>query len=60
MPDKKVLARIDRLGHEIDSCAIELQKIKIGTDEWLKKNDRLFNLIAKRDRLLASVAEKIS
>ena len=55
MPDKKVLARIDKLGYEIDKSADKLRSLKIGCDEWMRENNRLFNLIAKRDRLLESV-----
>jgi hypothetical protein len=52
MPDRKLLARIEKLGADIDSCADALRKLKIGCPEWMKTNNRLFNLIAKRDRLL--------
>jgi len=57
MPDKKTAMRITKLGAEIDSAADILRGMKIGSPEWLKQNDRLFNLIAKRDRLVAT-AEK--
>ena len=55
--DKKTIARIAKLAAEIDSAADILRGMKIGSPEWLKQNDRLFNLIAKRDRLTAT-AEK--
>lgn len=55
--DKKTMARIAKLGVEIDSAADTLREMKIGSPEWMKQNDRLFNLIAKRDRL-AATAEK--
>lgn len=55
MPDKKTLIKIDKLGYEIDASADKLRKLKLGSDAWLKENNRLFNLIAKRDRLLENV-----
>ena len=55
--DKKTMSRIAKLGVEIDSAADTLRGMKIGSPEWMKQNDRLFDLIAKRDRL-AATAEK--
>lgn len=59
MPDKKTMARIDKLGKDIDACADSLRKLKIGTDAWMKMNDKLFNTIAKRDRLMASMIDSL-
>lgn len=51
---KKVVKRIRKLSDEIDGEAqsLEVLKDEIGSERWMKHNTRLFNLTAKRDKLI--------
>lgn len=54
---KKTLSmRIVELDRKIDSAADILRGMKIGSPEWMKQNDKLFNLVAKRERIIAQNA----
>ena len=58
MPDRRLLKKVDKLGMDIDACADALRAIKkIGSPEWLKLNDKLVNLIAKREKILAEIGK---
>lgn len=51
---KNVEKRVRKLSDEIDGEveSLEVLRDELGSERWNKHNNRLYNLIAKRDRLL--------
>ena len=54
---KKVEKRVRKLSDEIDGEveSLEVLRDEIGSERWSKHNNRLFNLIAKREVLIAEM-----
>ena len=57
---KCVEKKIRKLSVEIDgeTQSLEVLKDEIGSERWMKHNNRLFNLLMKRDRLIKEEEER--
>lgn len=53
--DKKIRKLSDEIDGEVQS--LEVLKDEIGSDRWMKHNNRMFNLIGKRDKLMREIGE---
>ena len=54
---KKVEKRIRKLSDDIqwEELSLDVLKDEIGSERWMKHNNRMYNLIAKRDMLVKEV-----
>ena len=56
---KKVEKKIGKLSNDIDfeTDALNLLHDEMGSDRWMKHNNRLYSLVAKRDALIKEASE---